>query len=275
MYESGLPELLAQTQDLTIYGQLSHGIRYFDLRPQWDDGKLFLHHGQVRGPKLADVLDDVRRFAREGHHELVILKFSHYDGFRGDAYKSLVKQIKASLGPWLYTSLPRGRRLADITLSDYIRNSAAVLVLCDESYPLDNRSEGIWVYRDWDSMHPEQGDLRVYDQYSNTTSYPSMRTDQFDKFNRYDGKCKARREIPCDLFLLSWTLTPPTFVWGFAVEANRNLEAALKELKIPNRCGRIANLLYVDYVASSNVTDMAIQQNLAFSSLVGGTKKDK
>jgi len=102
-----------------------------------------------------------------------------------------------------------------------------------------------------------------------------MRTEQFDKFNRYDGKCKARRDIPCDLFLLSWTLTPPTFVWGYALEANRNLEAALKELKIPNCFGREANLLYRDSVASSNVTDMAIQQNMALSSLVGVTKKDK
>jgi hypothetical protein len=65
------------------------------------------------------------------------------------------------------------------------------------------------------------------------------------------------------------------FVWGFAVEANRNLEEALKELKIPNRYGCIANLLYTDYVGSSRATDIAIQQNLALSSAVGGRKKDK
>ena len=157
MYQSGLLKLLARTQDLTIYQQLSYGIRYFDLRPQWHDGKLSIHHGAVTGPSLAEVLDDVRRFAAEGHRELVILKFSHYEGFQTEAYKGLVKQIKASLGPWLYTSLPRGRRLADVTLAEYVRHAGAILVLCDGSYPLDNRSEGIWVYRDWDSRIPSKG----------------------------------------------------------------------------------------------------------------------
>jgi hypothetical protein len=261
MYQSGFPESLARTQDLTIYGQLSYGIRYFDLRPQWDDGKLFLHHGPVRGPRLAEVLDDVRQFASEGHRELVILKFSHYQAFHGEAYLSMAKQIKASLDPWLYTSLPRGRRLADITLAEYVERGCAVLVLCDGNEPRDHRREGIWVYRDWDSRDPEQGDLRVYDQYSNTMSYSSMKTDQFDKFHRYDGKCKYRREVPCDLFLLSWTLTPPTNVRGFSAEANRNLEAAIKELEIPNRSGCVANLLYTDYVDSARVTDVAIELN--------------
>jgi hypothetical protein len=275
MYETGFPQWLGQTQDLTIYGQLAAGIRYFDLRPMWRDGTLFIHHGPVRGPKLVEVLDDVRRFAGEGHRELVVLKFSHYQGFRDDAYKSLVKQIKASLGPWLYMSLPRGKRLAEIPLSDYVRRTAAILVLCDGDYPLDNRSEGIWVYRDWDSPHPEEGDLRVYDQYANTLSYASMKADQFDKFNRYDGKCKLRRDVPCDLFLLSWTLTPPTDVRSFAAEANRNLAPAIKELNIPNRFGFVVNLIYTDYVDSAKTTDLAIQQNAAISHAAAGEKNDR
>jgi len=261
MYESGFLKSLAQTQDLTIYKQLSHGIRYFDLRPQWHDGRLVIHHGPVQGPDLAEVLQDVRRFAREGHRELVILKFSHYEGFHDEAYKGLIGQIKASLGLWLYKSLPRGKRLADITLAEYVGQTGAVLVLCDGRYLLEHRSEGIWVYRDWDSQHPEQGDLRIYDQYSNMMTYPAMKTDQFDKFNRYDGKCKTRRDVPCDLFLLSWTLTPATNVRDYAAEANRNLEAAVKELKIPNRFGCVVNLLYADYVDSSKATEIAIQQN--------------
>jgi hypothetical protein len=92
-------------------------------------------------------------------------------------------------------------------------------------------------------------------------SYSSMKADQFDKFNRYDGKCRFRHDIPCDLFLLSWTLTPPTYVRGFATQANRNLATALKELKIPNRFGHLVNLLYADYVDASNVTNVAIQLN--------------
>ena len=78
----------------------------------------------------------------------------------------------------------------------------------------------------------------------------------------------ARRDVPCDLFLLSWTLTPPVNVRAFAAEPNRNLEAALRELKIPNRFGCVVNLLYADYVDSARVTDVAIQQNQALSPAV-------
>ena len=52
MYESGLVKSMAQTQDLTIYRQLTCGIRYFDLRPQWSDGKISMHHGPVLGPEV-------------------------------------------------------------------------------------------------------------------------------------------------------------------------------------------------------------------------------
>jgi hypothetical protein len=265
MYRGGFPESIAQTQDMTVYEQLSYGIRYFDLRPMWDVGKLFIHHGPVRGPQLADVLGDVRRFA-EKHRELVILKFSHEEGFRDEsAYKSLVKQIKTNLGPWLYRTLPKGKRLAEIALSEFVAQGCAILVVCDGDYPLDYRGGGVWVFRDWDSAHPEQGDLRVYDKYSNTMSYAAMKTDQLGKFERYDGKCKGRPDVPCDLFLLSWTLTPATNVRAFAAEPNRNLETVLKWLKIPNRHGFVPNLLYTDYVKSANLTDVAVQLNLAIS----------
>ena len=200
---------------------------------------------------MSAVLNDARRFYREGHRELVILKFAHYQGFQEEAYKDLVSQIKTSLGPWLYKVLPKGKRLADVTLSEFVRDKGAIVVACDDSYPLNHRCEGIWVYRDWDSGHPEEGDLRVYDQYSDSMTYLSMKADQFDKFNRYDGKCQARRDVVCDLFLLSWTLTPPTYVRGYSVVANRKLEADLKELKRPNHCGYFVNLLYADYVESA------------------------
>jgi hypothetical protein len=274
MYESGLLKSLAQTQDLDIYRQLCRGIRYFDLRPRWYDGKLFIHHGPVTGPEIGKVLEAVRRFLAEGHRELIILKLSHYDGFHDRAYKELVKHIKASLDPWLYKSLLRGKRLADITLAEYVRQTGRVLVVCDGDYPREHRSQGIWVFRDWDSGHPEQGELRVFDQYAHTTLYSVMKHDQFDKFNRYDAKCKVRPDVPCDLFLLSWTLTPTTNVRAYAAEANRNLEAAIRELEVPNRFGHVVNLLYADYIGSANVTEVAIQQNEQLSGGVARGKKE-
>ena len=64
-------EALAQDED--IYHQLVDGSRYFDLRP---DGNLSFNHGPVDGGSVDTVLQDVAKFMKEGHREVVILKFS-------------------------------------------------------------------------------------------------------------------------------------------------------------------------------------------------------
>jgi hypothetical protein len=260
MYESGFTASFGRTQNLSIYKQLSAGVRYFDLRPQYKTNQLFLHHGSILGPKFANVLDDIHRFMQEGHHELVLLKFSHYDGITTQSYQTMVGQITQSLRPWLYQSLPPNHRLADVPLNDYIRSTGRVLILCDGQFPIDNPTPGIWVYRDWDSRHPEQGDLRVYDQYSNSMSYETMKKDQLDRFENYDGKCANRADVPCDLFLLSWTLTPPTDVPQFAKIPNAHLANDLAGLSVPNRFGMRVNLLYADCV-DTWLTDVAITQS--------------
>ena len=131
MYESGLVKSFAQTQDLSIYGQLNYGVRYFDLRPQWFRGELYVHHGPVLGPKLTEVLDDVRRFCREGHRELIILKFSHYEGFDEKVYCKFVAAIRERLEPWLYRAPLKGRRLAEVPLADMLAKNCVVWPVCD------------------------------------------------------------------------------------------------------------------------------------------------
>ncbi|MCC5612663.1 hypothetical protein LC612_39725 [Nostoc sp. CHAB 5834] len=261
MYLSSVPASLKKTQDLSIYGQLTDGIRYFDLRPKWNNGKLYIHHDSIIGPLLQDVLNDVQRFMKEGNKELVILKFSHYDNFSDSAYNQMVQEVKDMIGNWLYYSLPQGKRLTDIPLENYIANKGVVLVVCDEQYPINNKSDGIYIYRDWSSDDPEIGDLRVFDQYSNTMSYSTMEEDQFKKFEQYGGNCEKSPNVSCDLFLLSWTLTPPTNVCDFSKDANRNLGSAITELKIPNQYGYIINIVYVDYVEYARVTDVCLNLN--------------
>ena len=50
------------------------------------------------------------------------------------------------------------------------------------------------------------------------------------------------------MFLLSWTLTPATDVKGYSVLPNSKLKGDIAEMKVPNRFGRVPNLLYMDYV---------------------------
>jgi hypothetical protein len=260
MYESGFTASFGRTQNLSIYQQLAAGVRYFDFRPQCKSGKLFLHHGSILGPPLAEVSGDVQRFMQEGHRELLLLKFSHYEGINSESYREMIEQISQSLGPWLYRSLPPNHRLVDVPLNDYIRVTGKILILCDGQYPVENPTPGIWVYRDWNSRHPEQGDLRVYDSYSNSMSYETMKADQFAKFKSYHGQCANRPDVPCDLFLLSWTLTPPTDVPQFAKIADPHLNRDLAAIVIPNEFGKRVNLLYADCV-DTWLTDVAISQN--------------
>ncbi|HYI10490.1 MAG TPA: hypothetical protein VEK57_15625 [Thermoanaerobaculia bacterium] len=66
MYTEGL-SIIAKTQELTVLEQLENGIRYFDLRPQWDPGlgEFVIHHNNVNGPTLLMILSEIQAFCRE------------------------------------------------------------------------------------------------------------------------------------------------------------------------------------------------------------------
>jgi hypothetical protein len=271
MYLNGI-NAVGKTQQLSLYGQLTAGARYFDLRPKWisRSWQFVIYHGIIPGPTLAEVLADIRRYASEpGRRELVILRFSHME-FDDTAYKILVDQVKASLGPWLVKWTPEGTRLADMTLNEYLENvetGPAILVVVAGNYAVNVAEPGFWVYRDWTAsaaaLAVHNGDLRVFDRWSNTISFEEMKDHQFDQFNEYTGKMENDENLPCDLFLLSWTLTPPTGVWFAAQEANRKLGEYILKLKQPNRYGQMINLLYLDYLEYARVTDIALFRNRA------------
>ena len=84
-----------------------------------------------------------------------------------------------------------------------------------------------------------------------------MKKNQFGKFNDFNGFCE-NKVTPCDLFLLSWTLTFPTAIWSFAQEPDRLLGNDIRELTIPNQYGQIVNMLYVDYVEYARPADVAL-----------------
>ena len=62
---------------------------------------------------------------------------------------------------------------------------------------------------------------------------------------------------PCDLFLLSWTLTPVTNVYHYSKEANRNLADVMSETNA-NFSDKIPNILFVDYYQLARATGVAI-----------------
>jgi hypothetical protein len=278
MYHSGDPTNISRNQRLSILEQLRYGIRYFDLRvmlhPNNPEGELWIHHGGIGGPLLQTVLDDIAAFANEGHKELVILTFSVFKHINSNRYKELVRMVVATIGKWLVKSKPNGKRLADITLSEYVKEKTAILVVVDKDFAVHNPEKGLWVYRDWNRRNREgkldPGDLCVHDSYSKTEDFEGMRTDQHNKFAGFEGLMErgdGEGRKPCDLFLLSWTLTPKsaTTPWQLSRRANPSLgqdhRLGYPPANIPNRHGKIINLLFVDYVESARVTDVALFLN--------------
>lgn len=249
-----------RTQCLPIYDQLADGIRWFDLRPEWTGEKFRIHHGSVAGPDFSEVLGDIKKFASEGHRELVLLKLSHFANISPEIYARLATEITNALGPWLVRPPLNGRRLADITFADYVRSGPKVLVLVDEDYAINHPVPGLWIYADWNSSRAPQADLRVYDIYSNVTDFNTMTNDQLAKFDRFDGKCSDQKN-DCDLFLLSWTLTPQLKIWAVSQPALNNLQSGLASRPVTNRFGKPMNMIYVDFVEFARVTDVAIAQN--------------
>ncbi len=267
MYTSGYLTVFDKTQDLTIYQQLVEGIRYFDLRPSFTDKQtgnpndnFFVYHGPWNGPSLLDILNDVVGFMSDHGRELVLLKFSHYRDFTDARYVQLMNLVAIMLGPWLYTQ-PLNVRLAKVPMQDFIGTQGRVLVLCDGGYPINNPYAGVFVYRDWSSRDPQAGHITVYDEYSNSMNAYAVMADQLNKFAAFDGRCQWSTKVPCDLFLLSWTVTLPTGVWVGAQFINSYIHSKVKGTVNPNSYGKFLNVIYVDFVEYGDPTRLCLELN--------------
>jgi hypothetical protein len=249
-----------RTQDRSIYEQLLYGIRWFDLRPRWNEErkKFVIHHGPVVGEDLSVVLEDIRKFAKRGSRELAIFKWSHFEDITPEIYKNeLVPQIQAALGEWLVRT--PGKRLADRTLSEYVKSGPAMLMVVDELYVVDPkyRAPGFWLYRDLGGVESPES-LLVLDDYTDTTDRDKMIKDQHGLFNGFGDPTQSQ----CDLFMLAWVLTSWQGIDSLSARVNRLLgQLMTNEWQIPNAHGKIINMLYVDYVQTARVTDVALILN--------------
>ena len=302
MYTGDPLSKLGRTQNLDFLGQCLTGSRYFDIRPTFSRGKYYCYHNYdstVLGATIDEVLASLTEFLNNwGSQELLILKLSHYGTDMlpspGNAlFMGLIDKITAALGDWLIEPPAPGKRFADMDIASLIGDAGGVLVVCDglAHNALVDRNIHIYAYRDWQSIDPQNGDLTVFDIYSDTTDLDQMMNGldpapdhkgpdiaylpngQIPKwqgpgpagqhylgfsgtcYNQYNGA-----SIPCDMFLLSWTLTPITDVWDRAQKSNGALVDNIPPVHA-NTLGRAINLIYVDYVSYSHATDVACVRN--------------
>lgn len=72
----GLFTRFSVTQELDAAGQLSLGVRYFDVRTSLYSGEWWTKHGRLSG-KLDDYLTQILQFAEQYEGEVIILDFQH------------------------------------------------------------------------------------------------------------------------------------------------------------------------------------------------------
>ena len=276
MYELTLPE--ARTQDLSVREQLKGGVRYFDFRPAYDssgDGTYYINHNGISGADLDGILQDIYDFMHDDQaKELVILKFSHFDNFGVDSgansiYRDFTKKITDKIYDYLFNDYSHTTKFGSIPYMTLVSDGGKVLVVCDE-YTLNNQTQGIFTYRDGSlecqeeerNDNPTEGNLVVWDCYSNSTTTSDMETQQLGYLSNYKGKCDGPYpNTTCDMFLLSWTLTPWTrSVWQDSENPDRDLGKYMNTVE-KNQYGQIPNLLYVNYFEFARVTDISIMLN--------------
>ena len=87
------------TQQLSIAAQLDAGIRYFDLRVNYDtDRNDFYTCHALRGVSVDEVLNAVGDFISRSPNEVVLLDFNHFFTVTADFHQRLSKKIVGRLG---------------------------------------------------------------------------------------------------------------------------------------------------------------------------------
>lgn len=265
----------AKTQDLSIIDQLKVGVRFFDLRPHYDNNRVagdssafYAYHGGLLGGSFITMLDDLRTFMNSTHGEVVVLRlgwFSNFDKLlfvqnevsTDKNHKALVKLIQSYLGDYLYKNSTGAKSYCNLTYDEVVNSgnvSSKVIVLYDGQNDLFYKDNGFF------SFNGE------YDNYSNTTNYEQMRADQLSKL-------KSNYSKPGNLFLLNWALTVnkdeneiketlanmlvTQDLEGLSNTCNMNLRSFSATYGKYYKMG----VLFTDYVEKSASTDCAIMQN--------------
>jgi len=253
----GLGEMFSKTQLYTVAGQLEHGARYFDIRVDYDKGRLVTYHRTgalgCSGEYVDSLLSSVNAFLSSNPSETVILKFSKTRDYQRDPVltkRLLDDQIGRFSRRFRNASVTN---LAQLPLSE-LRGKAVMVFDYEEHL---SKAGGRYRYRDGTSG----GQLAVRDRYANTSNLATMRSDQLRKWREDAGLGKNY------LFLLSWTLTPREGFPGviqspdtlsMAKAANAELPEALR--RYSREYGTKPNIVFIDAV-HRDVTSAIIALN--------------
>lgn len=257
---AGLSDPYTRTQSNGVGSQLSWGSRYFDIRVDYDHDTLVTYHRSGKygcnGQDFQAVLDQTVAFLKAHPSETVILKISHIrddSGHDASDTKKRINDLLDSYASSMYTNADGNLNLAKTTLGS-VRGK--MILVFDYSDYIDT-STGRFYYHDGSTITSGYN-LTVYDKYSETADYDTMKNDQLQKWKDHGGQGQGF------FFLLSWTLTstsPPGTgsIESLAAKANGNLPGVLYDQIVTNKATK-PNVVYIDFVNSAT-TQSIIQYN--------------
>lgn len=196
---------IALTQSKNFREQLGFGIRYFDLRPEYDSSKrgenrFHVYHGMATGPLIKDIMNDIISFFEHpnGKNETVIIGLTNFKSFEKDSEKiDLLNFIIEKLGRFMYR-LPNDKNLGSLKLSEVRGKIIFLLDVSDEKGEYSRLTKANSISHFFTKQIFKSC---VFDEYANTTSYEYMYKNQINHFKSFNQE---------KLFLLNWTLTPPS-----------------------------------------------------------------
>jgi len=238
-----------QTQSGSIGSQLTYGSRYFDIRVDYDYDELVTYHRTdgwgCNGQNLISVLDQAQSFLNSHPSETAIFKFSHIRDYEGHDPAVTKQKIDTLLNN--YSAVIYDGSSADVNLATLpLGNLRGKMILVFDYNDYINPTTGRFRYMDSDTV-AANANISVFDQYSDTSDYGTMRADQIQKWQAHGGMGTGH------LFLLSWTLTASATspsVKSMADYANAQLPSVLYGQIVAAGFSK-PNIVYIDYVSST------------------------
>jgi hypothetical protein len=245
-----------QTQYLPMKQQLESGLRIFDIRPWYEDGRFYTHHSThcdglgCKGDMLINILHATREFL-DTHHELVILQISH-PCHTSASDSVLLSLLAATLGDRIYRETkPANVPFIQVPLQDLLpadgKTGKVLITIEGAENNAATRAKGIFN----DNILPTAGG------WTNDNKLPLLEEHQRKNLSAYQGNGSA-------LYTLAWQITQHNeealrsalapharaSIRHGAYRANQAFPAFLDSLiKTGNiRKGKIPNIIWSDFV---------------------------
>lgn len=270
------PTEFSATQFHNIYDQAKYGVRFFDIRLRFWKGGYYAMHGIERGIFIDRIFDQAIQFLIDNPTEVLIIELSHWfdEGEMKNALKIILQNENWT--QHLYRAkdeLTRPPLLNEVTLDEVkgkliiiVEDTIATKDIVEDAR--DNRlakqfgftpAKGIWQFAALagDTLSAgKYGFFRLYDSYSNTPLYDTMRDNQAKKFHNFFNDTKYNKET--DAFIYCWQLTYGS-IYLQAEKCNPHLETELNTV-IRRENNNRPNLVNLDYV-DSRICNIVINLN--------------